>query len=55
MNKNVRKIIDKLEQIIAKSVPRWTPASPVVVEVEHRGPTPDGELRHPVIRGWEIG
>ena len=27
---------------------------PVVVEVEHRGFTPDGELRHPVIRGWEI-
>jgi bifunctional non-homologous end joining protein LigD len=28
---------------------------PVVVEVEHRGFTPDGELRHPVFRGWEIG
>ena len=28
---------------------------PVVVEIEHRGFTPDGELRHPVIRGWEIG
>jgi bifunctional non-homologous end joining protein LigD len=28
---------------------------PVVVEVEHRGFTPDGELRHPVNRGWEIG
>jgi bifunctional non-homologous end joining protein LigD len=28
---------------------------PVVVEVEHRGFTPDGELRHRVIRGWEIG
>jgi bifunctional non-homologous end joining protein LigD len=26
---------------------------PVVVEVEHRGFTPDGELRHPVIRGWQ--
>ena len=28
---------------------------PVVVEVEHRGFAPDGELRHPVIRGWEMG
>jgi bifunctional non-homologous end joining protein LigD len=28
---------------------------PVVVEVERRSFTPDGELRHPVIRGWEIG
>jgi bifunctional non-homologous end joining protein LigD len=28
---------------------------PVVVEVEHRGFTPDGELRHPVIRAWEVG
>ena len=30
-------------------------SKPVVVEVEHRGFTPNGELRHPVIRGWEIG
>ena len=28
---------------------------PVVVEIEHRDFRPDGELRHPVIRGWEIG
>ena len=28
---------------------------PVVVEVEHRGFSPDCELRHPVIRSWEIG
>ena len=25
----------------------------VVVEAEHRGFTPAGELRHPVIKGWE--
>jgi bifunctional non-homologous end joining protein LigD len=25
----------------------------VVVEVEHRGFTPAGELRHPAIKGWE--
>ena len=30
-------------------------SKPVVVEVEHRGFAPDGELRHPVIRAWEIG
>ena len=27
----------------------------VVAEVEHRGYTPWGELRHPVVRGWEAG
>jgi bifunctional non-homologous end joining protein LigD len=26
----------------------------VVVEVEHRGITPAGELRHPVIKGWNV-
>lgn len=25
---------------------------PVVVEIEHRGGTPAGELRHPVVKGW---
>jgi bifunctional non-homologous end joining protein LigD len=28
---------------------------PVVVEVEHRGRTPAGELRHPVFKGWHEG
>ena len=27
----------------------------VIVTVEYRGFTPDGELRHPVIRGWQRG
>ena len=27
-------------------------AQPVVVEVEHRGMTPAGELRHPVVKRW---
>ena len=26
-----------------------------VAEIEHRGGTPAGELRHPVVRGWSIG
>jgi bifunctional non-homologous end joining protein LigD len=26
----------------------------VVLEVEHRGMTPAGELRHPVIKGWSV-
>jgi bifunctional non-homologous end joining protein LigD len=25
---------------------------PVVAEIEHRGGTPAGELRHPVVKGW---
>jgi len=25
----------------------------VIVTVEYRGFTPDGELRHPVVRGWQ--
>ena len=28
---------------------------PVVVDVEHRGITPAGELRHPVLKGWHWG
>ena len=28
---------------------------PVVVDVEHRGITPAGELRHPVMKGWHKG
>ena len=28
---------------------------PVVVDVEHRGLTPAGELRHPVLKGWHKG
>lgn len=27
-------------------------AQHVVVEIEHRGLTPAGELRHPVVKGW---
>lgn len=27
---------------------------PVVAEVEHRGVTPAGELRHPVFKGWHV-
>ena len=27
----------------------------VIVTVEYRGFTPDGELRHPVIREWHVG
>jgi bifunctional non-homologous end joining protein LigD len=26
---------------------------PVVVDVEHRGITPAGELRHAVFKGWQ--
>ncbi len=25
---------------------------PVIAEIEHRGFTPDGQLRHPVVRSW---
>jgi bifunctional non-homologous end joining protein LigD len=28
---------------------------PVIAEIEHRGSTPAGELRHPVVRGWHGG
>jgi bifunctional non-homologous end joining protein LigD len=27
---------------------------PVIAEIEHRGPTPAGELRHPIVRGWQV-
>jgi len=29
--------------------------SPVVAEVEHRGVTPAGELRHRMFKGWHEG
>jgi bifunctional non-homologous end joining protein LigD len=28
--------------------------APVIAEVEHRGFTPDGQLRQPVVRSWEV-
>jgi bifunctional non-homologous end joining protein LigD len=28
---------------------------PIVVDVDHRGLTPAGELRHPVVRAWRVG
>jgi bifunctional non-homologous end joining protein LigD len=28
---------------------------PVLAEIEYRGLTPAGELRHPVIKGWHVG
>jgi bifunctional non-homologous end joining protein LigD len=27
---------------------------PIVVDVDHRGLTPAGELRHPVVRAWRV-
>jgi bifunctional non-homologous end joining protein LigD len=28
---------------------------PIVVDIDHRGLTPAGELRHPVVRAWRVG
>jgi bifunctional non-homologous end joining protein LigD len=27
----------------------------IVVDIDHRGLTPAGELRHPVVRAWRVG
>jgi bifunctional non-homologous end joining protein LigD len=27
---------------------------PIVVDIDHRGLTPTGELRHPVVSAWRV-